>query len=139
MIMNEDPIQFDNDELGCPGCKAPLTEGKSPFHYRGIMLGSFDSLRCDFCGYFVLTESGFIESTKAITQQGLTEPVGDFTATVGDDIKLSHPKASEIMPVHISAEERKSETLAYDSVVTGDKVTATPLLTSEYRFTKRSA
>jgi len=72
MIMNEDPVQFDNGELGCPGCKAPLTEGKSPFHYRGIMLGSFDSLRCDFCGYFVLTESGFVESSKAITRQEST-------------------------------------------------------------------
>lgn len=135
--MNEDPIQFDNDELGCPRCKTPLTEGKSPFYHHEIKVGSFDSLRCDFCGYFVLTESGFRESTKAIIQHGLTEPVGDFTAIVDDTMKLLYPNASEIMSNPISVEELKSETPALNSTVTRDKATITPLLTSEYKFLKK--
>jgi len=138
MIMSEGPIRFDSDELGCPHCKSPLSEGKPPFYYREVLAGSFDSLRCDFCGCFVLTESGFMESTKAITQQGLTGPVGDSTAIVGNDIKLSYPKASEIMSDHTSVKECKSETLAYNSIVTEDKATITPLA-SEYQFRKKRA
>jgi len=69
--MNDDPIQFDSNELSCPRCKTLLVKGKSPFYYQGNKMGSFDSLRC-ICGYFVLTEIGFKESTKAIRQFGLT-------------------------------------------------------------------
>jgi len=135
--MNEDPIQFDNDELGCPRCKTPLTEGKSPFYHHEIKVGSFDSLRCDFCGYFVLTERGFRESTKAIIQHGLTEPIRDFTAIVDNTIKLFYPNASEIMSNHISVEKLESETSARNSTVTRDEAATTPLLTTKYKFLKK--
>ncbi len=74
--MGEDPIQLSNDELGCPRCKVELIEGKSPFYFQKVKVGSFDSLRCEFCGFFILTETGFKESSKAITKFGLFEPIG---------------------------------------------------------------
>ena len=83
--MDEDPIQLENDEFGCPRCKVQLIESKSSFYFQRVKAGSFDSLRCEFCGFFVLTENGFKESTKAIYKLGLAEPIeeepieGDFT------------------------------------------------------------
>ena len=66
-----DPIQLSNDELGCPRCKTELVKGKSPFYFQKVKVGSFDSLRCEFCGYFILSEEGFRESTKKMKSLGL--------------------------------------------------------------------
>ena len=73
--MGKVPIQLSNEELGCPRCKIQLVEGRSQFYFQHVKAGSFDSLRCDFCGFFVLTETGFRESTRAITKLGLIEPI----------------------------------------------------------------
>ncbi len=67
----QDPIQLPNDEFGCPRCKTELNEGKSPYYFQSVKVGSFDSLRCEFCGYFILSEEGFRESTKRIKSLGL--------------------------------------------------------------------
>ena len=136
--MEEDPIQLANDELGCPRCKTPLVEGKSPFYFQKVKVGSFDSLRCDFCGFFILTEIGFRESSKSITKLGLVEPIGDdFTGITDTAIELLYSNMSETQSPSISIQDNKEETPANASFITKSKVTSTPLLISKFRFTKK--
>lgn len=67
----QDPVQLSNEELGCPRCNTELVDGKSPLYFQKVKVGSFDSLRCEFCGYFILSEEGFRESSKKIAEMGL--------------------------------------------------------------------
>lgn len=138
-IMEEDPIQLTNDELGCPRCKIQLVEGKSSYYFQRVKVGSFESLRCEFCGYFILTENGFKESTKAIARFGLSEPQGEVTTvSVDTALQLFYPNISETHSTLISTEEKKQETLADYSEIVNQKIVTTPLLiTSEFRFSKK--
>ena len=137
--MGEDPIQLSNDELGCPRCKVELIEGKSPFYFQKVKVGSFDSLRCEFCGFFILTETGFKESSKAITKFGLFEPIGeDFTGIEDFAIELFYPNMSENNSILLSIQEKEQETLAHDSILVQHKSTTSALLlTSKFRFLKK--
>lgn len=71
---DELPIQFADDSLGCPWCRIKLTNHKSRMFIDGTDIGMFDSLACEFCGFFLLTEKGFDESAKAIKLSGLVIP-----------------------------------------------------------------
>lgn len=68
---DELPIQLTNDALGCPHCRVELTNRKSRVFVESVTIGMFDSMACEFCGFFLLTEKGFDESAKVITLLGL--------------------------------------------------------------------
>ena len=68
---DELPIQLTNDALGCPHCHVELTNRKSRVFIDGRTIGMFDSIACEFCGFFLLTEEGFDESAKVIRLFGL--------------------------------------------------------------------
>lgn len=74
---DELPIQLTNDALGCPRCRVELTNRKSRVFIDGTTIGMFDSLACEFCGFFLLTEKGFDESAKIIKLFGLDIPRQD--------------------------------------------------------------
>jgi len=137
--MEEEPIQLSNDELGCPRCKTQLVEGRSPFYFQRVKVGSFDSLRCEFCGFFVLTKTGFRESSKAIIKLGIVEPIGeDFTGIMDSAIELFYPNRSENHSMSISIQDKEQETLANSGVLVQHNPTVTPLLLiSKFRFPKK--
>ena len=136
--MEEDPIQLENDELGCPRCKVELVEGKSSVYFQKVKVGSFDSMRCEFCGFFILTDTGFRESTKAITKLGLIEGE-DYTGIEDTAIELFYPNVSDTQSVSISLkDEEEEETLVNTSIISKSKITTTPLLvTSNFKFLKK--
>ena len=134
-----DPIQLSNDELGCPRCKTQLLEGRSPFYFQRVKVGSFDSLRCEFCGFFVLTETGFRKSSEAIIKLGIVEPIGeDFTGIMDSTIELFYPNMSENYSMSISIQDKEQETLTNSDMFVQHNSTVTPLLlVSKFRFSKK--
>ena len=64
-------IQFDDDGLGCPQCRVRLASGKSNVFVDDINIGAYDSIRCEFCGFFLLTAKGFDDTKRAIHRYGL--------------------------------------------------------------------
>ncbi len=112
MLEDLDPIQLDNDELACPNCISALIEGKSAFYFKKYKVGVFDSLKCEFCGYYVLTEKGFIESSKKMKDLALTERdiVEEETESSGIII-IEFPKAflTENIVNAINLTEQKKE------------------------------
>ena len=64
---DELPILLANDTLGCPGCRVELTSRESKVSVDGTAIGMFDSMACEFCGFFLLTEKGFDESAKVVS------------------------------------------------------------------------
>lgn len=77
LYSDELPIQLESDALGCPRCMVKLSNSKSKVFVDGIDIGSFDSIACKFCSFFLLTEKGFDESAKAIVSFGLDMPEQD--------------------------------------------------------------
>lgn len=75
MKRNDEPaIQLEDGSLGCPQCRVRLTSGKSCVFVDGLNIGAYESIRCEFCGFFLLTAEGFDNTKPAIDAYGLVVP-----------------------------------------------------------------
>lgn len=68
---NRPAIQFDDGGLGCPQCRVRLAPGRSNVFVDGLNIGAYDSIRCEFCGFFLLAAKGFDDTKPAIRRYGL--------------------------------------------------------------------
>ena len=67
----------------CPQCRVPLERGPSRVAVDGTCVGSHDSVRCDFCGFFLLTESGFEGMLAAAIELGVAASGGTTPENAG--------------------------------------------------------
>ncbi len=79
MTLDKDPIQINNDKLGCPDCKTPLISGGVPMKCKRLPIGDFDGLKCPKCKYVVLTEKGYKDMDEYLLETGLVELQKDGT------------------------------------------------------------
>lgn len=112
--MKKVPIRFPSGDLGCPYCKAQLVSGKSPYHFEGIRVGAFDSMRCQFCGFYVLSEAGHTDSVNALIELGLVsaeEDTAEITVPVFDHIHPVGAQSSRVLPAEEMKEASVGDTL----------------------------
>ena len=112
--MEKAPIRLPNGDLGCPYCKTQLVSGKSPYHFEGIRVGAFDSMRCQFCGFYVLSEEGRTDSVNALIELGLIsgeEDTAEITVPVFDLIHPVGAQSSRVLPAEETKEASVDDTL----------------------------
>ena len=68
--------------LGAHTAGRGLSTAGSPYHCKGVRVGAFDSARCQFCGFYVLSDEGRIKSVDALFELGLISLEEDTTETV---------------------------------------------------------
>ena len=54
----------ERNQLTCPDCKTQMDKGYVPISLDGFILGAFDGLICQMCGFGLLSEKGYIDSEK---------------------------------------------------------------------------
>lgn len=62
---------FADRKTTCPQCRVPLEPGMSRVAICGTSVGAHGSLRCDFCGFFLLTAAGLGGALVAAREVGI--------------------------------------------------------------------
>lgn len=130
--MEEVPVQLPNGDLGCPYCKTQLVNGKSPYYCKGVRVGAFDSVRCQFCGFYVLSDEGRMKSLDALIELGLISVEEDTTETVTPVFDVLCPAITQTSRV-LPAEEMK-ETSTSSAPVPLTAIHNASIAVSRYRL-----
>lgn len=126
------PVRLPNGDLGCPHCRTRLVNGRSPYHCKGVRVGAFDSARCQFCGFYVLSDEGRIKSVDALIELGLISLEEDTTETVTPVFDILCPAVTQTSGVLYAGE--MEETPASDALVPPTAAHSAGTAVSGYRL-----